>query len=216
MTVNKQLSYDVRDSHGTKNSNTSISISFRVNDSAPKYLIHKAVVIQDRNRRQGTASCKTRSEVRGGGRKPWKQKGTGQARSGSSNSPLWNGGGVTFGPKPKSYKKKINIKERQLALSTALYHSMHKVIVVVNSFNSSNTPKTKSFISRLESIVPKESNSRSLVIVHETNNNLSLSVRNIPSVQLLYANTVNLRDLLLAKHILITEKALTHITQSNE
>ena len=101
MTVNKQLSYDVRDSHGTKNSNTSISISFRVNDSAPKYLIHKAVVIQDRNRRQGTASCKTRSEVRGGGRKPWKQKGTGQARSGSSNSPLWNGGGVTFGPKPR-------------------------------------------------------------------------------------------------------------------
>ena len=216
MTVNKQLSYDVRDSHGTKNSNTSISISFRVNDSAPKYLIHKAVVIQDRNRRQGTASCKTRSEVRGGGRKPWKQKGTGQARSGSSNSPLWNGGGVTFGPKPRLYNKKINIKERQLALSTALYHSMHKVIVVENSFNSSNTPKTKSFISRLESIVPKESNSRSLVIVHETNNNLSLSVRNIPSVQLLYANTVNLRDLLLAKHILITEKALTHITQSNE
>jgi len=216
MTVNKQLSYDVRDSHGTADLNKSVSISFRVNDSAPKYLIHKAIVIQDRNRRQGTASCKTRSEVRGGGRKPWKQKGTGQARSGSSNSPLWNGGGVTFGPKPRLYSKKINIKERQLALSTALYHSMHKVIVVENSFNSSNTPKTKSFISRLESIVPKESNSRSLVIVHETNNNLSLSVRNIPSVQLLYANTVNLRDLLLAKHILITEKALTHITQSNE
>ena len=216
MTVNKQLSYDVRDSHGIANLNKSIPISFRVSDSAPKYLIHKAIVIQDRNRRQGTASCKTRSEVRGGGRKPWKQKGTGQARSGSSNSPLWNGGGVTFGPKPRSYSKKINIKERQLALSTALYHSMHKVIVVENSFNSSSTPKTKNFISRLESIVPKESNAKSLVIVHESNNNLSLSVRNIPSVQLLYANTVNLRDLLLAKHILITEKALTHITQSNE
>ena len=216
MTVNKQLSYDVRDSHGTTNSKNSISISFRVNDSTPKYLIHKAVVIQDRNRRQGTASCKTRSEVRGGGRKPWKQKGTGQARSGSSNSPLWNGGGVTFGPKPRLYNKKINIKERQLALSTALYHSMHKVIVVENSFNSSSTPKTKNFISRLESIVPKESNAKSLVIVHESNNNLSLSVRNIPSVQLLYANTVNLRDLLLAKHILITEKALTHISQFNE
>jgi len=216
MTVNKQLSYDVLHSNGTPSGNKLTSISFRVNESAPKYLIHKTIVIQDRNRRQGTASCKTRSEVRGGGRKPWKQKGTGQARSGSSNSPLWNGGGVTFGPKPRLYSKKINIKERQLALSTALYHSMHKVIVVENSFNSSNTPKTKSFISRLESIVPKESNARSLVIVHETNNNLSLSVRNIPSVQLLYANTVNLRDLLLAKHILITEKALTHITQSNE
>ena len=102
MTVNKQLSYDVHDSHGTPNGNKLTSISFRVNESAPKYLIHKTIVIQDRNRRQGTASCKTRSEVRGGGRKPWKQKGTGQARSGSSNSPLWNGGGVTFGPKPKT------------------------------------------------------------------------------------------------------------------
>jgi len=120
MTVNKQLSYDVRDSHGAAILNKSSSISLRVSDSAPKYLIHKAIVIQDRNRRQGTASCKTRSEVRGGGKKPWKQKGTGQARSGSSNSPLWNGGGVTFGPKPKSYDKKINIKEKQLALTTAL------------------------------------------------------------------------------------------------
>jgi large subunit ribosomal protein L4 len=210
MTVNKQLSYDVRDSHGIANLNKSIPISFRVNDSAPKYLIHKAVVIQDRNRRQGTASCKTRSEVRGGGRKPWKQKGTGQARSGSSNS------GVTFGPKPRSYAKKINIKERQLALSTAFYHSMHKVVVVENSFNSSSSPKTKDFISTLNKIINRESNARSLVIVHETNNNLSLSIRNVPNLQLLYANTVNLRDLLLAKHVVITEKALTHITQYNE
>ena len=216
MTVNKQLSYDVRDSHGIANLNKSIPISFRVSDSAPKYLIHKAIVIQDRNRRQGTASCKTRSEVRGGGRKPWKQKGTGQARSGSSNSPLWNGGGVTFGPKPRSYAKKINIKERQLALSTAFYHSMHKVIVVENSFNSSSSPKTKDFISTLDKIISRESDARSLVIVHESNDNLSLSVRNVPNVQLLYANTVNLRDLLLAKHVLITEKALTHITQFNE
>ena len=138
MTVNKQLSYEVRDSHGSKDLNKPVSISFRVSDSSPKYLIHKAIVIQDRNRRQGTASCKTRSEVRGGGRKPWKQKGTGQARSGSSNSPLWNGGGVTFGPKPKSYSKKINIKERQLALSTAFYNSMHKVVVVENSFTVSS------------------------------------------------------------------------------
>jgi large subunit ribosomal protein L4 len=216
MTVNKQLSCDVRDSHGTATSNTSIPISFRVNDAAPKYLIHKAIVIQDRNRRQGTASCKTRSEVRGGGRKPWKQKGTGQARSGSSNSPLWNGGGVTFGPKPRLYSKKINIKERQLALSTAFYHSMHKVVVVEDSFNSSSTPKTKDFISTLDKIITRESNARSLVIVHENNNNLSLSIRNVPNVQLLYANTINLRDLLLAKHVLITEKALTHITQFNE
>ncbi len=216
MTVNKQLSYDVRDSHGTADLNKSVSISFRVNDSAPKYLIHKAIVIQDRNRRQGTASCKTRSEVRGGGRKPWKQKGTGQARSGSSNSPLWNGGGVTFGPKPRSYNKKINIKERQLALSTAFYHSMHKVLVVEDTFNSISTSKTKDIVTILGKIIPNDQGAKSLIIVHESNNNLSLSLRNIPNVQLLYANTVNLRDLLLAKHVLITEKALTNITQFSE
>jgi large subunit ribosomal protein L4 len=216
MTANKQLSYEVRDSHGTGGLNKSVSISFRVNESTPKYLIHKTIVIQDRNRRQGTASCKTRSEVRGGGRKPWKQKGTGQARSGSSNSPLWKGGGVTFGPKPRSYSKKINIKERQLALSTAFYHSMHKVIVVEDAFNSIDTPKTKQFASTLEKIIPGGPNARALVIVHESNSNLKLSIRNIPNVQLLYANTVNLRDLLLAKHVVITEKALTNITQFNE
>ena len=216
MTVNKQLSYDVHDSHGTPNGNKLTSISFRVSESTPKYLIHKTIVIQDRNRRQGTASCKTRSEVRGGGRKPWKQKGTGQARSGSSNSPLWNGGGVTFGPKPRSYSKKINIKERQLALSTAFYNSMHKVVVVENSFNSINSPKTKHFIATVEKILTREQNSRSLIVVHESNTNLNLSVRNIPNVQLLYSNTINLRDLLLAKHVLITEKALTNITQFNE
>lgn len=215
MTVNKQLNYNVRDPHGIENSQRSISISLRVNELAPKYLIHKAVVIQDRNRRQGTASSKTRSEVRGGGKKPWKQKGTGQARSGSSNSPLWNGGGVTFGPKPRSYNKKINLKEKQLALSTAFYHSMHKVVVVEDSFNSTSSPKTKNLIATLERVIPMKSNAKSLVIVHENNNNLSLSARNIPNVQLLYANTVNLRDLLVAKHILITEKALTNITQSN-
>ena len=216
MTVNKQLSYEVRDSHGTVGLNKSISISFRVNDLAPKYLIHKSIVIQDRNRRQGTASCKTRSEVRGGGRKPWKQKGTGQARSGSSNSPLWNGGGVTFGPRPRSYNKKINIKERQLALSTAFYHSMHKVLVVEDTFNSISTSKTKDIVTILGKIIPSDQGAKSLIIVHESNNNLSLSLRNIPNVQLLYANTVNLRDLLLAKHVLITEKALTNITQFSE
>jgi large subunit ribosomal protein L4 len=93
---------------------------------------------------------------------------------------------------------------------------MHKVVVVENSFNSSSTPKTKDFISTLDKIITRESNARSLVIVHENNNNLSLSLRNVPNVQLLYANTINLRDLLLAKHVLITEKALTHITQFNE
>jgi 50S ribosomal protein L4 len=151
MTTIKQFNYQVRDSQGEIIPSDSKSISLRINDSTPKYLIHKSVVIQSRNNRQGTASCKTRSDVRGGGKKPWKQKGTGQARSGSSNSPLWRGGGVTFGPKPRSYEKKLNIKEKRLALRTALYYSMNKVTVIDNIFNSITVPKTKNIASAVRS-----------------------------------------------------------------
>lgn len=114
MTLTTQLQYNIRDLNGTLIPNKSISVSLKINELTPKYLLHKAIVIQDRNRRQGTASCKTRSEVRGGGKKPWKQKGTGRARSGSSNSPLWNGGGVTFGPKPRDYEKNLIVKKNNL------------------------------------------------------------------------------------------------------
>lgn len=213
MTILTQLTYEVRDSQGVTIPNTSLPIKLRISESKPKYLIHKAIVIQDRNNRQGTASCKTRSEVRGGGKKPWKQKGTGQARSGSSNSPLWKGGGVTFGPKPRIYRKKINLKEKQLALTTALYNNMHKVIVVENSFSNLNQPKTKEFITNLKKIIPFDKNTKSLIVTHEINENLTRSTRNIPNLELLYSNTINLKEVLLAKHIIITQDALTTITR---
>nr|BDA99328.1 ribosomal protein L4 [Cryptomonas sp. NIES-3952] len=214
MTILKKLTYEVRDSHGAVIPNNPFPIELKINESRPKYLIHKAIVIQNRNNRQGTASCKTRSEVRGGGKKPWKQKGTGQARSGSSNSPLWKGGGVTFGPKPRAYTKKINFKEKQLALTTALYNNMHKVVVVENSFTNVPQPKTKEFLNKLKKVVPFNSNTRSLIVAHETNENLTRSTRNIANLQLLYSTTLNLKEVLLAKHIIITQDALTTITRN--
>ena len=212
MTILTQVTYEVKDSQGAAVPNKSFPLDLKIAESSPKYLIHKAIVIQDRNRRQGTASCKTRSEVRGGGKKPWKQKGTGQARSGSSNSPLWRGGGVTFGPKPRLYTKKINLKEKQLALTTALYNSMYKVVVVENSFSKIDQPKTKYFLNLLKKFIPFNDTNRALVITHEVNENLSRSTRNIPNLQLLYSNSVNLKEILLAKHIIITQEALTNIT----
>lgn len=213
MTTLAQLTYEVRDSKGTIIPNNSLSLSVKINDSAPKYLIHKAIVIQDRNKRQGNASCKTRSEVRGGGKKPWKQKGTGQARSGSSNSPLWRGGGVTFGPKPKSYQKKINLKEKQLALKTAFFNSMHKVVVVENLSNIVTQPKTKDLVNVLKKLLTSYSDKKALIITHEINENLTRSIRNLPNIELMYSDNVNLREILLAKRILITQNALTNITQ---
>jgi large subunit ribosomal protein L4 len=212
MTILTQLTYEVRDSQGTLVPNKSFPLALKIAESSPKYLIHKAIVIQDRNKRQGTASCKTRSEVRGGGKKPWKQKGTGQARSGSSNSPLWRGGGVTFGPKPRKYEKKINLKEKQLALTTALYNNMYKVVVVENSFSDLSQPKTKDFLSLIRKFVPFNNTNRALVITHEANENLTRSARNIPNLQLIYSNSINLKEILLAKHIIITQDALTNIT----
>jgi large subunit ribosomal protein L4 len=208
MTLLKQLNYEVRNLDGIIIPNKTVSISLKVNDSSPKYLLHKAIVIQGRNRRQGTASCKTRSDVQGGGKKPWKQKGTGRARSGSSNSPLWRGGGVTFGPKPRSYEKKLNAKEKQLALSTAFYFSTNKILVVENSFTTISTPNTKEFLSRLEKLIDIESGKKILLITHKNDSNLTLSLRNIPYLQLLYSETLNIRDLLLARQVIITEDAL--------
>lgn len=213
MTILTQLNYEVRDSEGNIIPNKSVPLSLKINESAPKYLIHKAIVIQDRNRRQGNASCKTRSEVRGGGKKPWKQKGTGQARSGSSNSPLWKGGGVTFGPKPRSYEKKINIKEKQLALKTAFFNNMHKVVVIENLSTIASQPKTKDLINLLKKLLLSDVDKKALIVTHENNENLTRSTRNLPNVELLYSHNLNLKEVLLAKRIVITQDALTNLTQ---
>ena len=212
MTLLKELQYNVLDKEGNVLPNKSIAISVKVDTVTSKYLIHKSLVIQDLNRRQGTASSKTRSEVKGGGKKPWKQKGTGRARSGSSNSPLWKGGGVTFGPKPRTYNKKINSKEKQLALRTTLYNSTHKTKVLDNSFENLETMSTKDVSKIINKITSLDREKRILIVASSPNNNLKLAIRNLPNVQLSYSNSVNLRDLLLSKEILITESALRHFS----
>ena len=212
MTLLKELQYNVLDKEGNVLPNKSIAISVKVDTVTSKYLIHKSLVIQDLNRRQGTASSKTRSEVKGGGKKPWKQKGTGRARSGSSNSPLWKGGGVTFGPKPRTYNKKINSKEKQLALRTTLYNSTHKTKVLENSFENLETISTKDISKIINKITSLDREKRLLVVTSNPNNNLKLAIRNLPNVQLSYSNSVNLRDLLISKEILITESALRYFS----
>ena len=199
MTSTKEIQYDILDVNGKIIPNKSTSISLKVDDLKGKYLIQKSLIIQNLKKRQGTASCKTRSEVTGGGRKPWKQKGTGRARAGSTNSPLMKGGGVTFGPKPRAYDKKINLKEKQLALRTALYKSASKMIVLENSFQNLEKPSTKYFLEVLKKITSLNQQKRLLIITHNPTENLKLAARNISNVQLFYSNNLNLRDLLLAK-----------------
>lgn len=212
MASKQTLNYKVHSLTGEMASETSITLS--IQDINPKYLLHRAVVAQNNAARQGTASCKTRSEVRGGGKKPWKQKGTGNARSGSSNSPLWKGGGVAFGPKPRSYATKINTKEWRLALNTAIKSRFDNTIVVEDFTNSLDSPKTKKIVDIMNKITNlADPSNRIVVILSEINENVNLSLRNLSNVTVLRSNTLNLRDILLANKIIVTEKALKNIQE---
>jgi large subunit ribosomal protein L4 len=187
-------------------------LSLKITDTKSKYILHRAVVAQDSQARQGTACTKTRSEVRAGGKKPWKQKGTGQARSGSKNSPLWRGGGVAFGPRPRSYKKKINSKELKLALRTALYICNDKITIVNNFTNNMEQPNTKSLLGKLDKVVNLKE--KTLLIIKEPNKIVSLSMRNVSNMSLLYSKTLNVKEILLANKIIITEDALENIQKT--
>lgn len=213
MVLTKTLNYEVLDLEGKIKPNSTISIGLKSSETGAKHLLHKTVVIQDAQRRQGTVSCKTRSEVKGGGKKPWKQKGTGQARSGSSNSPLWRGGGVAFGPKPKTFNKKLNVKEKKLALTTALCSVSPRTLVVENSFIDTQVASTKVFMTKLKKLISLDKNLRILVISHEHNDKFMLSTRNVPNVQLLYPETLNVKEVMIAKKIIITEQALSNLTK---
>jgi large subunit ribosomal protein L4 len=176
------------------------------------HIVHRALRMQMVNARQGTASSKTRSEVRGGGRKPWRQKGTGRARAGSIRSPLWRGGGVIFGPKPRAYEIKMNRKERRLALRTALQSRAEDLIVVEEFASQLARPKTKELVAALERWgVGQES--KVLLIVSEPEENVILSARNIAAVKLISATSLNVYDVLAADKIVTTAAALTKIQE---
>ena len=176
------------------------------------HVMHLALRRQLNNARQGSASAKTRAEVSGGGRKPWKQKGTGRARAGSLRSPLFAGGGVSFGPKPRDYSFSMPQKARQLALKSAL-SARNEQLVVVKDFSGIAEPKTKLMMSVLDSLKVA---GKILVIADyrvDENKNLALASRNIPSVKLLLPTNLNVKDLLEADSVVITEAAVNEITE---
>lgn len=163
------------------------------------------------NRRQGTHATKTRSDVSGGGRKPWRQKGTGNARQGSTRAPHWVGGGVVFGPSAnRNYTKKMNKKEHKLALKSALtYKANDKDIIVVDKFEA-ETNKTKDMLKVLEGL---NATGKTLIVTTELTENLILATRNIADVKLVLANELNTYDVLYVNKIIITEDAVKYVEE---
>ncbi|RCJ28618.1 50S ribosomal protein L4 [Nostoc minutum NIES-26] len=176
------------------------------------HIVHRALIRQQTNARQGTASTKTRAEVRGGGRKPWRQKGTGRARAGSIRSPLWRGGGVIFGPKPRDFNLKLNRKERRLALRTALVSRIDDLIVVEEFSNELTRPKTKELIAALARWGAEPEN-KTLLILSEIAENVYLSARNVENLKFIAADQLNVYDLLHADKIVVTASALEKIQE---
>ena len=170
-------------------------------------VLHNAIILAMANSRQASASTKTRDEVSGGGRKPWRQKGTGNARQGSIRAPQWRGGGVVFGPTPnRNYTKKQNKKERRLAVLSALsYKKLDNELIVVESLNF-ETNKTKEMVSLLTKLNIR--NNKVLVVVEELTENVCLASRNLGNVKVVAYNEVNAFDLVSADNMLITEAAL--------
>lgn len=182
------------------------------NEANAPHIVHRALVRQINNGRQGTASSKTRAEVRGGGRKPWRQKGTGRARAGSIRSPLWRGGGVIFGPKPRDYTTKMNRKERRLALRTAFLSCAEDIVVVQDFVSELTQPKTKEMLAAIDRW-GVDSTAKILLITVEKNETLHRSVRNVPTIKLISAVTLNIYDILYADKIVVTASALEKIQE---
>ncbi|GAB4240276.1 MAG: 50S ribosomal protein L4 [Elainellaceae cyanobacterium] len=176
------------------------------------HIVHRALLRQMSNARQGTASTKTRAEVSGGGRKPWRQKGTGRARAGSIRSPLWRGGGVIFGPKPRDYSIKMNRKERRLALRTAFQNRLEDLVVVEEFADQLPRPKTKDLVQAM-SRWGIEPGTKVLLVISERDENVYLSARNIDGLRLISANNLNIFDILAADQIVATQSALTKIQE---
>lgn len=173
-------------------------------------VMHDAIVLARASLRQGTASTKTRSEVSGGGRKPYKQKGTGNARQGTTRSPQWPGGGIVFGPKPRKYDKKQNRKERRLALKSALSSKLRdNELVVVENLNLENN-KTKTFNEMLKNV---KVNGKALVVFADDNENLFLASRNNNKVAVVAFDEINVLDLVATDYLLIDESSVKKIEE---
>tara|TARA_Y100001978_G_C23487857_1_gene334830 strand:- start:35 stop:667 length:633 start_codon:yes stop_codon:yes gene_type:complete len=191
----------------------SVDLNLKVaKDSSARDLIHRAVLRQLANRRQGTASTLTRSEVRGGGRKPYKQKGTGRARQGSIRTPLRPGGGIIFGPKPRSYNLDMNRKERRLALRTALMSRISDIKTVTDFGSTLKVPKTKEVIEGLNRL-GIDKTKKVLIILDNPSSEIKKSIHNISNIKLILADQLNVFDILNANQIVIGNSAIEKIQE---
>lgn len=174
-----------------------------------EHLVHMAVVAQLANKRQGTQKAKTRSEVSGGGRKPWRQKGTGHARQGSTRAPQWTGGGVVFAPTPRDYTIRLNKKEKRLALKSALTSRvLENKLIVVDELKFDEI-KTKNFANVLKNL----NTEKALVVLNENDANVVMSARNIPTVKTALTNTINVFDILKYNTLILTKDAVATIEE---
>ena len=172
-------------------------------------LVHMAVVAQLANKRQGTQKAKTRSEVSGGGRKPWRQKGTGHARQGSTRAPQWTGGGVVFAPVPRDYTIRLNKKEKRLALKSVLTSKLQENKLIVVDELKFDEIKTKNFVNVMNNLDAE----KALVVLNENDTNVVMSARNIPTVKTALTNTINVYDILKYNKLILTKDAVATIEE---
>ena len=204
-------SFTVFDWQGKESGESSIDLKTAKESSAVD-LLHRAVLRQQAHSRQGTASTLTRSEVRGGGRKPYKQKGTGRARQGSIRTPLRPGGGITFGPKPRKYNLDMNRKERRLALRTALMSRISDAKIIKDFGSKLEVPKTSEILALLKR-VGIDSDQKILIILKQPSEIIKRSIRNLEKIKLISADQLNVFDLLNANSLVIGEDALSTIKE---
>ena len=174
-----------------------------------EHLVHQAVVLQLANNRQGTQKVKTRSEVSGGGRKPWRQKGTGHARQGSTRAPQWTGGGVVFAPVPRDYSFKMNKKEKRAALKSALTSRVEENKFIVVDELKFDEIKTKNF----QNVLNNLNVNKALVVLEDGNTNVEISAKNIPDVKTARTNTINVYDVLKYNTVIATKAAVAAIEE---
>ena len=211
MTVQKFIKYTQVDITG-KQVSSEQELKLNVLDESGNYLIHKDFIRHSTAKRQRTVATKTRSEVRGGSRKPWQQKGTGRARAGSNRSPLWKGGGVIFGPKPKTISLKLNKKERRLALQTLLYNKKNNILIIKDLENELLETKTKNFLKICKNC-QISLDQKILIVVSKKTVSLKSSTQNIKNVELILASNLNTFSLLKAKQIILTPLAINDIKE---
>ena len=174
-----------------------------------EHLVHMAVVQQLANNRQGTQKAKTRSEVSGGGKKPWRQKGTGHARQGSTSSPQWTGGGMVFAPVPRDYSFKLNKKEKRAALKSALTDKVQSSNLIVVDELKFDEIKTKNFVQVMDNLKVQ----KGLVVIDDNDTNVVMSARNVDGVDTTLVNTINVYDIMKAKKVVLTKAAVAKIEE---